>query len=126
MLTQGKCTLSTQDGGNDLSGAYSGAMRFGTADGDGEVVWTAAAQGQNNGQNNGQNGQHQGHREVGRYKGGFKSGKMHGKGTFLWANGDKYVGEWLNDMAHGMGVQTRANGSVLHSGRWERDRPVYW
>lgn len=109
----------TKDGNSDLSGAYAGQLRFGTADGDGEVVWTQSShQGGNPGPGNG--------REVGRYKGGFKGGKMHGKGTFLWANGDKYVGEWLNDMAHGMGVQTRHNGSVIHNGRWERDRPVYW
>lgn len=101
--------MITKDGSTDLSGAYVGSLRFGAADGEGEVVWTA----------------HNG-REVGRYKGGFKGGKMHGQGTFLWANGDKYTGEWLNDMAHGKGVQTRHNGSVIHSGRWERDRPVYW
>lgn len=27
-----------------------------------------------------------------------------GKGTFEYANGDKYVGDWKEDMQHGKGI----------------------
>jgi len=25
---------------------------------------------------------------------GYKDGKEHGQGTYIWSNGNKYVGEW--------------------------------
>ena len=50
---------------------------------------------------------------------------MHGQGTFQWANGDKYAGEWLNDMAHGKGTLTRRDGTIVHSGQWAFDEPAH-
>ncbi len=32
------------------------------------------------------------------------SGKKQGKGTYVWANGDKYVGDFMNDQATGQGI----------------------
>ena len=34
-----------------------------------------------------------------------------GQGTFTWANGDKYVGEWKGGLRHGRGTLTLANGA---------------
>jgi hypothetical protein len=35
------------------------------------------------------------------YFGNFKNGKRHGQGTFLYANGAKYEGNWENNLKHG-------------------------
>ena len=41
-----------------------------------------------------------------------------GEGTYHWRNGDKFVGEWKNDLRHGKGVYTWKNGDRFE-GRWE-------
>jgi hypothetical protein len=43
-----------------------------------------------------------------------------GKGTYTWANGDRYVGEWFEDKKHGKGVFHFANGR-RKEGIWEND-----
>lgn len=43
-----------------------------------------------------------------------------GKGTYTWANGDKYIGEWNEDKKHGKGVFSFANGRKKE-GTWEND-----
>jgi hypothetical protein len=105
---QGECVLSTTDNGSNILGSYRGELLHGTADGRGEAVW-----------------KNQRRMLVGRYTGQFKDGQMHGQGTFQWANGVKYDGEWCEDKAHGIGVQTRADGSIIHSGSWVNDEPAY-
>lgn len=35
------------------------------------------------------------------YYGNFSDGKRHGNGTFLYANGSKYEGNWKNNLKHG-------------------------
>ena len=42
---------------------------------------------------------------------------VNGQGTFTWGNGDKYVGEWRNDMMHGQGTYTYSNGTIV-KGPW--------
>ena len=42
-----------------------------------------------------------------------KNDKGNGKGVYLWANGDKYIGYIKDDNPHGEGTFTFANGSVL-------------
>ena len=90
-----------------MSGVYRGDLLGGTADGEGEVLWTNA----------------QG-REVGWYQGSFKSGEMHGRGAFTWADGSVYEGDWQNDQMHGTGTKMSADGRVEHSGQWQRNQPV--
>ncbi|PIP71757.1 MAG: phosphatidylinositol-4-phosphate 5-kinase, partial [Nitrospinae bacterium CG22_combo_CG10-13_8_21_14_all_47_10] len=41
-----------------------------------------------------------------------------GKGKYLYANGDRYQGEFQNDLPNGQGVYILANGNV-YSGLWE-------
>jgi hypothetical protein len=38
------------------------------------------------------------------YLGEFLYGKRHGKGTYYFANGDKWKGTWREDSQHGKGV----------------------
>ena len=45
-----------------------------------------------------------------KYVGEWKDDKKYGQGTYTFANGDKYVGEWKDDKRHGQGTSTYANG----------------
>ena len=36
-----------------------------------------------------------------------------GKGTFEYANGDKYVGDWKEDMQHGKGILLLSYGATV-------------
>ena len=42
-------------------------------------------------------------------------------GTYIYANGDKYIGEWNEDQKHGLGVNTYANGDK-YVGEFKDDR----
>ena len=42
--------------------------------------------------------------------GQFKDNKIHGKGKKDYANGDKYTGDWIDDIKTGHGVYIYANG----------------
>ena len=44
------------------------------------------------------------------YVGGWKDGKFHGHGTLTWANGDKYIGGWKNGKFYGHSITLYANG----------------
>ncbi|CAF1469676.1 unnamed protein product, partial [Adineta ricciae] len=46
-----------------------------------------------------------------RYRGHFKGGKRHGTGTYEYANGEKYQGEWINDQTNGKGIRTFPSGN---------------
>lgn len=41
-----------------------------------------------------------------RYEGFWVDGKMHGRGVYQYADGDRYDGEWKDDKRHGKGVVT--------------------
>jgi hypothetical protein len=43
---------------------------------------------------------------------------MNGMGTFIWANGDIYTGEWRNNMMHGLGKMVRERGNYVYDGTW--------
>jgi len=46
-----------------------------------------------------------------KYVGEWKGAKRNGKGTLTRANGSSYVGEWKDDTIHGNGTYTWASGS---------------
>ena len=45
-----------------------------------------------------------------KYVGEFKDDKYHGQGTYTYASGDKYVGEYKDNKKHGQGTYTFAGG----------------
>ena len=45
-----------------------------------------------------------------KYVGEWKDGKRHGQGTYTWADGNKNVGEWKDDKRHGQGTFTSTDG----------------
>ena len=61
--------------------------------------------------------------EGGKYMGEFKNNKRHGYGAYTWASGNKYVGEYKNGKIHGQGTFSRPDGTIIHSGEWENDKP---
>ena len=58
-----------------------------------------------------------------KYVGEWKNYKKHGNGTYTMADGQKYVGEWKNGNKHGQGTFTNADGTIYHSGEWVNDKP---
>ncbi len=55
----------------------------------------------------------------GTYRGEWKDGQRHGQGVFSWSNGDKYVGEYKNDLRNGQGSRTTKYGNYV--GEWRDD-----
>ena len=49
--------------------------------------------------------------DNGNYVGEWKDNKMHGQGTYAYANGDNYVGKWRDNMRHGQGTYTYPSGN---------------
>ena len=45
------------------------------------------------------------------YDGDFQANKYHGRGKAVFPNGDKLEGEWKDEMRHGPGLWTYANGT---------------
>ena len=56
-----------------------------------------------------------------KYVGYFYSKKFDGQGTYWYANGDKYVGKWCNDKRNGNGTMYFADG-YSYSGNWINDK----
>ena len=46
-----------------------------------------------------------------KYVGEYKDDKKHGQGTYTYADGAKYVGEWKDGNYHGQGTETYASGN---------------
>ena len=44
--------------------------------------------------------------------------KINGKGTFTWTDGDKYLGEFKDDIPYGKGTFSYANGEK-YEGEWK-------
>ena len=56
-----------------------------------------------------------------KYVGEFRNGKKNGQGTYYHANGNKYVGEYRNGIRHGQGTYTFANGNK-YVGEFKEDK----
>ena len=50
--------------------------------------------------------------------GEWKNGKKHGQGTFIFTDGNKYVGGHKNDERNGQGTFTGNDGTILR-GIWK-------
>ena len=53
---------------------------------------------------------------AGKYIGSWAYGKRHGRGTFMYPNGDTYTGEWHAGTKHGNGRYRNAALSTVHEG----------
>jgi len=58
------------------------------------------------------------------YTGEWRRGIRHGTGEYRWVDGRIYKGQWIGGKAHGYGIETRADDSIRHDGKWEEDRPI--
>lgn len=47
-----------------------------------------------------------------KYQGSFRKGKIHGDGILYFSNGNKYIGNWINQYREGKGKLIFANGEV--------------
>lgn len=54
------------------------------------------------------------------YEGEMVDGLYHGYGTYIWPNGDMYVGQWSMGRKHGKGKYMLANGSI-YDGNYVND-----
>lgn len=43
---------------------------------------------------------------------------MHGKGTFIWPEGKKYIGNYINNVRNGYGEYYYADGKI-YKGIWK-------
>jgi hypothetical protein len=57
-----------------------------------------------------------------KYVGGFVGGKFSGFGQLVSKNGDSYTGDWFENMPHGLGKATFADGRVPAEGKWVNGR----
>jgi hypothetical protein len=55
------------------------------------------------------------------YDGAYKNNMRHGKGKFVWGDGDVYDGEWANDEMHGEGsMYWGSTNKQTFKGQWRR------
>lgn len=78
-----------------LAGSYTGECRKGLANGEGVA------------------------KGLDKYEGHFFKGKPDGKGTYTWADGSYYEGNWKNGMKEGEGKIVR--GDSVITGFWKAD-----
>ncbi|MDB9871179.1 hypothetical protein OAD33_08900, partial [Alphaproteobacteria bacterium] len=57
-----------------------------------------------------------------RYIGDWKENIRHGQGTYTWANGNKYVGEWQDNKKHGQGTITWEKSGSKYVGEHKDDK----
>ena len=86
------CTVKMES----ISGQYTGKCKKGLANGKGSAVG------------------------VDRYSGEFRKGLPHGSGTYTWANGDYYKGDWKYGLKEGEGKLV--TGDSILEGFWKEDR----
>ena len=55
------------------------------------------------------------------FAGCIKGDCNNGYGTYTFANGDKYVGEWKDGKWHGLGTITAEDGEK-YAGAWKEDK----
>lgn len=58
-----------------------------------------------------------------KYVGSFVGSQMHGRGTYDWPNGHRYEGDWERGRQHGTGTYSWANGKSKYS-EWQNGVPI--
>ena len=58
------------------------------------------------------------------YDGEWKDNKRNGKGTNTWPDGDVHEGEYKDDKMNGHGKWSNRNGSILYDGMWKDNKPI--
>jgi hypothetical protein len=53
-----------------------------------------------------------------KYVGGYRNDKRNGQGIQKFVNGETYVGGFIDDTYNGEGTYYFANGSIMSSGTW--------
>jgi hypothetical protein len=83
----------------EIAGNYTGKCKNGLANGKGVATGTDS------------------------YEGQFTKGLPNGYGTYTWANGNIYTGEWIEGMRHGIGKLTMktTSGDSIQNGLWQKD-----
>lgn len=44
----------------------------------------------------------------------------------VYANGNKYIGAWENDLQHGIGIMFLAEEGVKKQGEWKMGKRIQW
>ena len=57
----------------------------------------------------------------GKYEGDLINGKKQGKGTYTWPNGNKYIGEWKDNIINGKG-EFIFNTGAKYNGNWKNNK----
>lgn len=60
-----------------------------------------------------------------KYEGDYKDDIKEGEGTFWWPNGKKYEGSWKGGKQDGNGIYTSTNGQV-RKGIWKQGKRLEW
>ena len=84
----------------EISGTYEGKCKKGLAHGKGKAVG------------------------IDTYEGRFRKGLPEGVGTYTYASGAKYIGEWLGGKREGKGIYTFKfdNKDCIQDGLWEKGK----
>jgi len=118
---QGHGTMVFADGAT-----YDGQWRDGSFNGQGTEVFADGERYEGEWKDGNRNGHGTYiYASGGRYVGGWRAGHRHGRGEYVHSSGGRYVGEFKDDDFHGQGTLKRADGSIIHSGRWEDGNPVH-
>lgn len=60
---------------------------------------------------------------MGFYQGEYKNNRKHGKGTYEYINGIKYVGQYVDGNKEGFGTLYNGDGSVSYEGSFKKGLP---
>lgn len=117
--TAGELHFKNADG---ASVDYYGALKEGKANGHGIAIFNNRGLYDGEWKNNRRHGKgkyiwHNGDR----YVGGFVEGKRSGTGIYYFASGERYEGEWKDDYRHGAGRFYSKKGKLRFEGHWEKD-----